>query len=234
MSFGAIRTFLIALIAVIFYRLYSWLWRFEHIRMPKCGVDGSAVVFAHWHGDELLLIGAYIRKRMAIMASRSRDGEIMTRMMTWLGFRVVRGSSTRGGAGGLKGLIDVVQKEGYRASLAVDGPRGPIYEVKPGILKLAQQTGVPLIPGAASCSRRFVFEKAWNRCYLPLPFSKCIVVYGEPMHIPSEASSEDLEGYRLRLQETLKALKIEAERYFDWQPDSRLVVGSTSGCSAGA
>jgi lysophospholipid acyltransferase (LPLAT)-like uncharacterized protein len=151
---------------------------------------------------------------MAIMASQSRDGELMKRVLTLFGFRVVRGSSTRGGAAGLKGLLDLMKKEKVHVSLAVDGPRGPIYKVKPGIFKLAQQTGLPIIPGVAAASQRFIFKKAWNRCYLPMPFSRCRVLYGEPILVSKDASAEELESLKKLLESRLNVLKAKAESYF--------------------
>jgi lysophospholipid acyltransferase (LPLAT)-like uncharacterized protein len=205
-------TVLKAFFVASIYWLLSRLWFFKHIDRP---IVAGAGIYAHWHGDELCLVGEYAYKRMAILSSRSRDGELMTRVLTYLGFKVARGSSTRGGAGGLKGLIDVVKKEGYNASLAVDGPRGPIYKVKPGILKLAQITGRPLIPGAAAARRRFVFRNAWNKCYLPLPFTRCVIVYGKPIWVPQEISDEQLEEIRSTLESTLLHLKSTAEASFD-------------------
>jgi lysophospholipid acyltransferase (LPLAT)-like uncharacterized protein len=224
-----IRDFLAAVLLTIFYRLYRRLWRVQRVRFPhEWGDSAVPRVYAHWHGDELLLVGAYIDSGMAVMTSRSEDGELMGRVLRWLGFRVVRGSSSRGGAGGLKGLVDAVRKEGRNASLAVDGPRGPIYEVKPGILKLAQQTGSILIPGAASANRRFVFKNAWNQCYLPLPFATCVIVYGEPISVPPDASGEELERLRLTLEHQLKVLKVEAEGRFHGAEDIHSVLGTKS------
>ena len=229
MNFQAVRTFCLAFLLAFFYRAYSFFWRFRHVHLPQCANDGSSVVYAHWHGDELLLIGSCIGKGMAIMASRSRDGELMKRIAILLGYRVVRGSSTRRGAEGLKSLISLVIKERCSASLAVDGPRGPIYRVKPGILKLAQQTESWLVPGAASCSSRFVFKKAWNQCYLPLPFSKCVIVYGEPIKVPKHLSDEEFDRWCLKLECSLKQIKVEAEAYFDRRPDTRLDVSISTG-----
>ncbi len=196
-----------------FYWIYSRLWHVEHRNRPK-SLDAEPHVYAHWHGDELLLLGSFAFAGMAVMVSRSRDGERMKRLLQWLGFHVVRGSSSRGGAGGLKGLIDAVNAGGFNASLAVDGPRGPIYQVKPGILKLAQQTGRILVPGAASARRRFIFKKAWNQCYLPLPFTRCVIVYGTPFQVPASATDSDLETLRLKMEGQLKSLKAEAENAF--------------------
>ena len=200
---------LLTLLAAIYW-IYSKFWRLEHINEPARGVPR---LWAHWHGDELLLVMAFAGKGMAVMSSHSKDGGRMKRVLEFLGYHVVRGSSSRGGAGGLKGLIDAVRKEGRDASLAVDGPRGPLHVVKPGIVKLAQETGRELVPGAAAASRRFSFKKSWNQCYVPLPFSRCVVVYGDPIHVPATASEEEREAIRLQLEKTLTLLKAEAENY---------------------
>jgi lysophospholipid acyltransferase (LPLAT)-like uncharacterized protein len=211
------KTWFLATLITSIYRSLSLLWFIREIGRPH--VEGAGI-FAHWHGDELLLVAPYASRKMAIMASRSKDGELMKRVLETLGFFVVRGSSTRGGVGGLKGLIDVVKKESYNASLAVDGPRGPIYKVKPGILKLAQTTGRPLIPGAGAAKYRFVFRKAWNRCYLPLPFTPCVIVYGKPVTVDPNISDEAFEALRQSLEFTMLGLKAEAERHFqrDFSP----------------
>lgn len=202
------------------YRLLSLTYRYAHVRRPALRPS----LYAHWHGDELLLLGAYRDGDMAVMASRSRDGELMKRLLEALGFFVVRGSSSKGGAAGLKGLIDAVSGSGREASLAVDGPRGPIYEVKPGILKLAQETGLPIIPGGAAASRRFVFKRAWNRCYLPNPFAKCVIVYGVPVTVPKDVTPEAFESIRRGLEATLRSLKAEAELSFSRAADPKLLV----------
>lgn len=214
-----IKQFFTLVFLYSFYRALSATFRYEHVRRP--GARPS--VYAHWHGDELLLLGAFAGSGMAVMASRSRDGELMYRLLRWLGFFVVRGSSTRGGAAGLKGLIDAVSVDGREASLAVDGPHGPIYQVKPGILKLAQESGLTLVPGAAAASQRFVFKRAWNRCYLPAPFAKCVIVYGEPIAVPPGATPEAFERIRRELEASLKTLKVEAESRFSRAADTQLL-----------
>ena len=118
---------------------------------------------------------------------------------------------------GISAAIDAVSKEGYDAAVAVDGPRGPIYEVKSGVLKLAQQTGYPIVLGVASAKRRFIFKKAWNQCYLPLPFTRSVVIYGEPIPVPKDCSDEELETIRLRLQRDMFTIKAEAEATFKRQ-----------------
>ena len=209
---GRAKNYLVALLVTLFYWAYSRLWRVRWVNEPT---GKGPRLYAHWHGDELLLVGACAwRGRMAVMSSWSRDGLIMKRVLQWLGYRVVRGSSSRGGGAGLKGLIDAVRKEGFDASLAVDGPRGPRFRVKRGIIMLARETGCDIVPGAASSSRRFVFNNAWNRCYLPLPLSRCVVICGEPLRVPPGATDEEMESLRVELERRLSELKTEAESRF--------------------
>ena len=209
-----IKTLFASLFVASFYWLLSRTWRLKEMGLPLGPSARNPKLYAHWHGDELLLVAVSIQKHMAIMASRSSDGELMKRVLNYLGYKVVRGSSSRGGAGGLKGLIDLMKTGKYHSSLAVDGPRGPIYQVKPGILKLAQETGLPIIPAAAWASNKFVFKKSWNQCYLPLPFSKCVVWYGDPMLVPADVTAEEFEKLRVTLEHRMKALKKEVEDHF--------------------
>lgn len=203
-----------ALLIAGFYGALSSLWRIQEWGRTDLKPQGESKIYAHWHGDELLMMKMGQFRNMAVMASRSKDGELMAWVLKLLGFKVVRGSSSRGGAGGLKGLLDAVKKQGCHTSLAVDGPRGPIYEVKPGIVAIAQKTGKVIVPTAGASGSRFVFKKAWNQCYLPLPFSKCVVIYGDPISVSENATEEKLEEIKKELQRKLLDLKAEAEGKF--------------------
>jgi len=196
------------------------LWRIDRVHFPDPVRFPGPWIYAHWHGDELMLLGAFADRGMAVMASRSRDGELMKEVLQRLGYFVVRGSSTRGGAGGLKGLIDAVEGGVKEAAVAVDGPRGPIYEVKPGIIKLAQTTGAVIVPGACAARSKFVFKNAWNRCYLPYPFSRAVILCGDPIKVAPESSPEELEAFRLNLEMQLRTLKVEAERRVSRQTEN--------------
>jgi lysophospholipid acyltransferase (LPLAT)-like uncharacterized protein len=210
-----IKILLMSTVVASFYWLLSRTWRMKEMGLPLGPSHRTPKLYAHWHGDELLLVAISIRKHMAIMASRSSDGELMKKVLNFLGYKVVRGSSSKGGAGGLKGLIDLMKTGKYHSSLAVDGPRGPIYRVKPGILKLAQETGLPIIPSVGWASKKFVFKKSWNQCYLPKPFAKCVVWYGDPMCVPAKITDEEFENLRKTLELRLQALKQEVENHFE-------------------
>ncbi len=158
------------------------LTRFVNRRGPA-----EPCLYAHWHGDELVLVGYYSFRKLVVLSSLSKDGTLMARTLELLGYLVFRGSSSRGGARGLIGMIRAV-KEGHQGALAVDGPKGPIYEVKPGIVELAQRTGKPIVPVRARCDRAWYVPKAWNKSYLPKPFARVRVEYAAPIY--TDANSE--------------------------------------------
>lgn len=180
------------------YWLLSCTWRIRELGPP--GVLHAHVqtrtrapcVYAHWHGDELVLIGYYANRRLAVLSSLSKDGTLMAKTLSLLGYQVFRGSSSKGGARGLIGLIRAVQA-GSQAALAVDGPKGPIYEVKPGVVELAQKTEKAIIPVRARCDRAWHFPRAWNKTYLPKPFARVEVEYGDAIPPPTEKSEGGLE-----------------------------------------
>ncbi len=165
------------------YRLLVASWRIQVVEAPglkKYLAEKKPVIFAHWHGDELALIYLVKRYGLSTMTSTSKDGAIVDFAIRKFGGFTARGSSTRGGAGALKGLIRLV-KSGHNASIAVDGPRGPIYEPKAGVFELSRLCQVPIVPTGVAASPTRVFEKSWNKTYLPLPFARVIVVLDEPL-----------------------------------------------------
>jgi lysophospholipid acyltransferase (LPLAT)-like uncharacterized protein len=176
-------------------------------RLDSMQASGLAAVLAFFHGRQFLLMSCLRGRKIATMASLSRDGELQARTMTGLGYGIVRGSASRGGARGVIGLMKLM-KNGYWPAFAVDGPRGPIHEVKPGAVFLAKREGVPLIPLASSARPAVIFRKAWDRYLLPMPLGRGAVLLGDPVtfddDMGEEAIARDCETLRVilvRLQE---------------------------------
>lgn len=191
------------------------LWLLSRlVRTKVIGIDQikhfPKVVFAHWHGDELVLLPRCGNLGITILVSHSKDGAIMAKAAQILGYRITRGSSTRGAVGGLLALIKAV-RAGHNAVLAVDGPRGPRGKCKPGVVRLAQKTGVPLFPVGVVASRKFVFKKSWNQAYLPLPFSRQVIFFDKPIYFQNTTDADSMERHSRRVEEALHHAHHRAE-----------------------
>ncbi len=167
--------------------------------------DLKNVIFTFWHGEQFILCHHHRNQKIAIMTSLSKDGELQTGILGRFGYYIVRGSSSRGGA---RAIIEMknAMKAGYSAAFAVDGPRGPLYEVKPGVIFLAQKTGFPIIPMKIFYSTAIMLKKTWDKYRVPLPFSTAIVVYGNPVYISGELSESEVKSKCEELKRTMSGL----------------------------
>lgn len=172
--------------------------------------QGKSVIYAFWHGRQFLLFATHRNSGIVIPASESRDGEIQAGVLARFGFGVVRGSSKRKGAQALLGLVDAL-RSGKNIALAVDGPRGPVYEVKQGITYLAGKLGVPIVPLSMSARRAWILTRVWDRYMLPVPFTRCVVLYGEPLYVRS-TDPDELERKRVELAAAINATMDRADR----------------------
>jgi lysophospholipid acyltransferase (LPLAT)-like uncharacterized protein len=174
--------------------------------------EGKNFIYAFWHGRQFLLFQTHRTEDIVIPASESRDGEIQARILKWFGFGVVRGSSKRKGDRALLGLVDALRR-GRTIALAVDGPRGPAYEVKQGVTYLAGKLDKPIVPIIYGAKRSWVLERIWDKYLLPKPFSECVIVYGDPISVNGTSSAE-LERKRGELTDVLNRIMDQADRYF--------------------
>jgi len=147
-------------------------------------------ILGFFHGTQFALLAWRRRKPTAVLVSLSRDGAIQARVLGRQGLSVARGSSSRSGAMGLRGIVRRV-RGGEDAAFAVDGPRGPYGTVKEGALLTARLAGGVLVPMGSAAARGHTFARAWDRFVLPWPFTRVAVVLGPPL--PAEASAEELE-----------------------------------------
>ncbi|HUK55490.1 MAG TPA: lysophospholipid acyltransferase family protein [Nitrospiria bacterium] len=120
--------------------------------------EGRNFIVAFWHGRQLMMPFAYKgKKRISILISRHRDGELIARTVGYFGFHAVRGSTTRGGATALRRLVQSA-RSGDDLGVTPDGPRGPRQVVQPGVVELAKLTGLPILPLAFSASKKKSFS----------------------------------------------------------------------------
>jgi lysophospholipid acyltransferase (LPLAT)-like uncharacterized protein len=180
---------LLAVLAIIFLRFLKVTWRVSISGYCVSSVK-KPVVFCFWHGDQAGLFAYPRRSRVAVLSSLSRDGELQALILKGLGFEVFRGSSSRGGAAGLKGLIEFLKKGGDVA-IAADGPRGPFRVAKKGAIRAAEKSGALLVPIFAESFGFWLFKKSWDQYTLPKPFSCLTIKVGAPID-PKECTPEYL------------------------------------------
>jgi len=138
------------------------------------------IAFAFWHGEQFILNVFHKNRHAVIMSSMSKDGEIQAGILSRFNYTIVRGSSTRRGERALVEMIRLVRR-GHDTGFAVDGPKGPYKKAKPGIIYLAQKCGIPIVPVSSCAEKKYVFNKAWDKYELPVPFSRAVFMYGEPI-----------------------------------------------------
>ena len=178
----------------------------------RAGIVGKPVsenyIGALWH-NRLLIFPLVLRRFFpnrhgAALISASRDGDLLADAIKRFAFDVVRGSSSRLGASAIRQLSDVLAS-GRDVVITPDGPRGPAYELGPGIIFLAQKSGAPVLPvnmEYSNCWR----VKSWDRFIVPRPFAKVHVIIGQPHRVRSTSTAEEFEAERLRLQNAMMSL----------------------------
>ncbi|HTQ79616.1 MAG TPA: lysophospholipid acyltransferase family protein [Thermoanaerobaculia bacterium] len=150
--------------------------------------QGRHFILAFWHRHLLLMPYGYRGRRISVLISQSRDGELIARTVARLGIDSSRGSSTRGGMAGLRALLRKAA-EGYDLAFTPDGPKGPAEVVQPGVILAAAATGLPVQPVAMAASRCRRL-RSWDRFVVPLPGARVHFVYGEPLTVPRRAAPE--------------------------------------------
>jgi len=194
--------------------LYSTL-RSEHVQQDfehQAWHGGTPVLLAFWHGRALYFLHLYHRQRFTILVSRSKDGEFVSRVLQRFGVHVTRGSSSRGGAQGLREIVRKVHS-GYHAAFTPDGPRGPRYTVQPGIVAVAKTTGAAILPVTYNARWKKVF-RSWDTYLMPLPFSRVVVVYGKPIYVPAAASPTIFQAKQHEVETSLRHITEMADHYF--------------------
>ena len=131
---------------------------------------GEHAVLAFWHNRLLMLPVVAARVPICIMVSHHRDGQVATRLLAGWGVATVRGSASRGAVAGFLRLVSAYRR-GHSLAVLPDGPRGPRYVAKPGVIRLAKAVGAPIYPMAYAASRA-THLRSWDRLLVPLPFAR--------------------------------------------------------------
>lgn len=215
------------LVSGLIYRLVSLLgstYRVTTVGLEEFKNHPGGKILSTWHGRSIM--GPVLLRNLGYYAliSHSRDGEMQNRIFSRFGFQTIRGST---GRGGMQALIESIRvlKKGGAIAFTPDGPRGPSGIIQPGIMKMAQKSGVPVFPATSSADRRWIF-KSWDRYMVPKPFAKVYVLVAPPLYVPQNATEQELETVRQALETEMHRLEQKAEARFthtapDWHsPDA--------------
>lgn len=183
------------------YKFYSFTFRYhvhfeseeakEAYRVLKHNKPHSRL-YAVWHQDEMSVFANFKNCGVNVMVSLSNDGTILASALHAFGYKTIRGSSNKSPLKAFLGSLKALQ-EGEAVAIAVDGPRGPIYQTKEGVIKLASMSKALICPVRAIPVRYHEFEKSWSRSRLPLPFTRIDLYVGTPrIHESCEALNKHL------------------------------------------
>jgi lysophospholipid acyltransferase (LPLAT)-like uncharacterized protein len=177
----------------------------EFVDDADCGV-----LLCLWHGRTF--VPAHLLRNRGIWAlfSLSNDGELQSRIFSLFGYRVIRGSTGRGGERAAIEAIRVL-RSGDTLAITPDGPRGPDREVQGGVLLMAKKSGAAMVPMGVAARPR-VLIKTWDRYLIPLPFGRAAVRFGEPIWLSKDADEGEMEQARCKLATAMNRLEEEAER----------------------
>jgi len=176
--------------------------------------ESRSVIPVYWHQHMLFGVRALLDLRddglrIGFLISPSVDGTAPAMLVGKIGGHVIRGSSTHTGARALRDYYETIVKQEISPALTPDGPKGPLHEFKPGAVMLAQLTGKPILPVSVAASHAFRFP-TWDRFELPLPFSRVVIAYGEPVKMPRGVDAESLARLQGEMAGRLQALQQEA------------------------
>ena len=172
----------------------TWDWKTlgsEHHAAARES-PGGGFVLALWHGRMLLGIPPYVGQNVAILVSGSEDGDLSQALLQAFDYRIIRGSSSRGGARALRAMLEEL-RGGAMVVVTPDGPRGPMHSMNPGVAWMAKATGYAVLPAGFVCDSGWRLE-TWDRYTIPKPWARAVLCYGKPVRLSREATQEDMDA----------------------------------------
>jgi lysophospholipid acyltransferase (LPLAT)-like uncharacterized protein len=188
---------------------YSISW--EEPPTPPDATFEKPVIYSFWHRAVFASAWLWRKTGIAVMVSRSFDGEYIARTIAKLGFVAVRGSSSRGGAIALLGLKNQLE-QGTTVAFTIDGPRGPKYVAKPGPVLLSRVSASPMAAFYVAVSDTWVLN-TWDAMMIPKPFSRALVRFSAKVRVPAEADDAQMAQFHQQLQAALERVTRFAEEH---------------------
>lgn len=203
-----------AAFTLLFYvlRVYSLTLRFNAVYLSEDINNDKKKVYAVWHGQLLPLVLFYKSMQTVTIVSKSKDGDIADFFLKKLGYITVRGSSSKGGSEALMNAAALME-EGRNTAVTVDGPKGPKFSVKPGVLYLAKKSGSDIIPVVCNIKRYKRFN-SWDNFILPAPFSKINIYFGNSLQVGESLDKETIKSEIKILREKMLGLTLVYSKDF--------------------
>jgi lysophospholipid acyltransferase (LPLAT)-like uncharacterized protein len=171
--------------------------------------ESKPQVLCFWHNRIPIATYFWRYRKIIVMSSQSFDSEYIARFIQRFGYGAAKGSSTRGGKAALIQMIRAV-REGKSAAFTVDGPRGPVYEAKPGAILLAAKSNALIVPFSISLNRYWQL-RSWDKIQIPKPFARVVVVIGKPISVDDDSDTH--EAKHQELQNSLERLREESDSH---------------------
>lgn len=186
-----------------FFKFQEYFTHIIEVNHPKT----DSCLYALWHRNQCAIYGLKDKPTVSVLVSKSKDGDVVANGIKPMGFKLVRGSKGRRGAVEASMQMIEVLKNGERAAMMVDGPRGPAGVVKDGVIKIAKLSGKPIVPMCwYSSNFNWIKLPSWDGLRMPILDVRLINLYGEPIYVPEDADEEAIEAARQKLQASLEDL----------------------------
>jgi hypothetical protein len=195
----------------------SWKKDIVGLEHVERALQGKGLLIAMWHGRMIVPVEAFRNCGWNVLVSQSEDGDLSEGMLQRFGFKVVRGSASRGGARALREMLELLDGGGV-VVITPDGPRGPMHSMNPGLAWMARATGRPVIPFGNAADRAWHLG-SWDRFTIPKYGARVAMTYGAPIHVARGGGDAELERKTDEIRAALLALERESFARLGTEPD---------------
>lgn len=202
---------LLAKLVYIAFRIQEPFTKIREVNNPEI----KPCIYAMWHAHQCCIHGIKDKKNLNVLISRSVDGEIIARTVEKWGFKTVRGS--KGKKGSVEATMQLIDrlKNNECVAMMPDGPRGPAFVAKAGVVKIAKMAQAPIIPIYwYSEDKSFLKLPSWDSFRYPLFYTRLLNLYGEPIYVNADNTDEQDEAVRVQLQNSLNELAQKAPEVY--------------------
>jgi lysophospholipid acyltransferase (LPLAT)-like uncharacterized protein len=184
----------------------------DYDKLEALRVAGKKFIMAFWHGRIFMATYYFRNQGIVVMTSQNRDGEYIARVIQRFGYGAARGSSTRGSRGATAEILRALER-GNDVGFTMDGPRGRRYVAKRGAAFIAQKSGRPVLPFNVSAEKKWVM-KSWDHFQIPKPFSRAVVLIGQPIYINTDDSEQKIQAFENQIQQSLDELRDRGDNWW--------------------